>query len=478
MNYRMTCYLLGALLTIESALLLLPTAVSVYYGEDVLPFLYTILIVLAVSIPLILLKPKNTRIAAKEGFVVSSLSWIFMSLFGALPFVFSGAIPHYIDALFETVSGFTTTGASILTAVEGLPKGILFWRSFTHWVGGMGVLMLMLAILPSNSRAIHLMRAEVPGPTKDKLVPQMKQTAKILYLIYIVLSAVQVVVLLCTGMPLYDSVVSTFATAGTGGFAVLNSSIAGYANPAAEWVIAIFMMLFGINFNLFHLILLKKAKDAFKSEELRIYLLICAVSVGLIMANIWHMYDGFMDVLRVSFFNVTSIMSTTGFAVTDYNQWPMFSKVILMFLMFTGACAGSTAGGFKISRLILVIKNAKRELKHLLHPRSVNVVRMDKAPVPEETVKAAGNYAVMYLVLFIVSVLLVAIDGFAFEDTFSGVLTCFNNVGPGIGMVGPSGNFSEFSVFSKIVLSVDMLLGRLEILPILVTFSPSTWTKR
>ena len=477
MNYRMTAYLFGVLLTIESALLLIPTVVSAIYGESVLPFLYTVLIVVAVAIPLVLLKPKNTRIGAKEGFSVSALAWIFMSAFGALPFVFSGAIPHYVDALFETVSGFTTTGASILTEVESLPKGILFWRSFTHWVGGMGVLMLMLAIMPMNTRSIHLMRAETPGPSKGKLVPRMKDTAKILYLIYMVLTAIQFVALLCTGMPVYDSLVNSFATAGTGGFSVLNNSIAGYNNPAAEWVIGIFMILFGVNFNMFYLILIKRAKEVFRNEELRTYLLIVLVGTGVIVANICHTYASLSDSIRESFFHVASVVSTSGFAVSDYNQWPMLSKMVLLFVMFTGACAGSTAGGFKISRVILLLKNARREIKHLLHPKSVNVVRMDKEPVAEETIKASNNYMTFYLLFFIVSLLLVAVDGFSFEDTFTGVLTCFNNVGPGLGMVGPAGNFSEFSIWSKLILSADMLLGRLEIFPLLIVFSPSTWTK-
>ncbi len=477
MNYRMTAYLIGVLMTIESVLLLISSVVSAIYGEDGRPFLYTVLIIVAISIPLLLQKPKNTRIGAKEGFSVSVLAWIFMSMFGALPFVFSGAIPHYVDALFETVSGFTTTGASILTEVESLPKGILFWRSFTHWVGGMGVLMLMLAIMPMNSRTIHLMRAEVPGPTKGKLVPRMKNTAKILYLIYIVLSITQFIALLCTGMPVYDSLVTTFGTAGTGGFSVLNNSIAGYNNPAAEWIIGIFMLLFGMNFNVFYLILIKRIKAVFRNEELRMYLLITVAAVGIIVANIYQMYDNFSDSIREGFFHVASIISTTGFSVSDYNVWPELSKMVLLFVMFTGACAGSTAGGFKISRLILVLKNVRREVKHQLHPKSVNVVRMDKEPVPEETVRAAGNYVPVYLMVLMVSLLLVSIDGFAFEDTFTSVLTCVSNVGPGFGMVGPAGNFSAFSVLSKLVLSVDMLLGRLEIFPLLIVFSPSTWIK-
>ena len=479
MNYRMTSYLLGMILTIESALLLLPTAIASLFGEDVTPFLYTILIVLAAAIPLTLLRPKNTRINAREGFVVVALAWILMSLFGALPYVFSGTIPHYVDAVFETISGFTTTGSTILTAIEGKPMSILFWRSFTHWVGGMGVLMLMLAILPMDPRSIHLMRAEVPGPTKGKLVPQLKSTAKILYAIYIALTLAEFIALLCTGLGWFDSLINAFATAGTGGFARLNNSIGGYHNAAAEWVIAVFMLLFGVNFNLYHLILIRRAKTAFKNEELRVYLLLCAVAVGIITANTIHLYSTFGETVRTAFFQVAALISTTGFSTTNHNDWPMLSKAILLLLTLVGACAGSTAGGLKLGRVMLLLKSARREFKHLLHPQSMNVVRMDKTPVAEETVKAANHYIIIFFTAFIVSMLLVSLDGaYGVEETFTGVLTCISNVGPGLGQIGPAGNFAGFSWFSKLVLSFDMLLGRLELIPMLILFSPSTWTKK
>lgn len=479
MNYRMLCYFFGLMLAIESALMLIPTGTAIIYSEDIMPFIYTIIILLAISLPAILLKPKNTRIYAKEGFICVAASWILLSLFGALPFVFSGSIPDFIDAFFETVSGFTTTGASILTEIESLPKGILLWRSFTHWVGGMGVLVFMLALFPSgDGQAIHLMRAEVPGPIKGKLVPKLKHTAMILYGIYIVLTAVQTICLLCTGMSFYDSAVNAFATAGTGGFSVKNQSILSYNNPAAEWIIAFFMLVFGVNFNLFYLILIKRAREVLKNEELRIYLIICLFATAAIAANTWDMFASAEECLRASFFQVTSIVSTTGFSTADFNLWPVFSKTIIAILMMIGACAGSTAGGLKVSRVIILIKSIFREIRHMLKPRSVNVVRVEGEVLPEENVRAAGNYLAIYIVLIITSVLLISFDGFSLETNFTAVLSCVNNIGPGLDTVGPMGNFSAFSAFSKIILSLDMLFGRLEIMPMLILFSPVAWKKR
>ena len=479
MNYRMIGYLLGVIMTIEAALLLAPTLVSAIYGESGVPFLITIAALLVIGLPLMLFKPKNTRIYAKEGFICVASSWILLSAFGALPFVLSGAIPHYVDAFFETVSGFTTTGASILSAVEGLPYSILFWRSFTHWIGGMGVLVFMLAILPStDGRAIHLLRAEVPGPTKGKLVPRLKQTALILYGIYVFLTLAETIALCIAGMPFFDALVSSFATTGTGGFALKNASIAGYNNPAAEWIIAIFMLLCGANFNLYYFLLIRRLRDIWKSEELRAYILICAASTVLIAINTYHMASGLGECVRGAFFQVSSIMSTTGFATVNYDLWPSFSKTLIVLLTMIGACAGSTAGGLKISRLLILVKNGVREFKHMLRPRSVNVTRLDGEPLSDETCRTASNYFVLYLGLIAITTLLVSLDGFDLTTNLTAVLACVNNVGPGLGAVGPVGNFDGYSILSKIILSFDMLFGRLEIMPMLILFSPTAWRKR
>ena len=478
MNYRMLGYLLGIIMLIEAALMILPLIVSLIYGESAMPFLLSIAIMLAISLPLTIFKPKDTRIYAKEGFVTAAGAWLLLSLFGALPFVFSGAIPHYIDAVFETVSGFTTTGASILTEVESLPRGILFWRSFTHWVGGMGVLVFMLAILPSdNGQAMHLLRAEVPGPTKDKIVPKMRQTALILYGIYMCLTLILTVLLLLTKMPLYDSLVNAFATAGTGGFSVKNASIGAYNNPAAEWIIAVFMIVFGVNFNMYYLLLIKRFKDVLKNEELRTYLVICAVATAIITANLMNSLADLGETVRVAFFQVSTIISTTGFATVNFDLWPALSKTVLLTLMILGSCAGSTAGGLKISRVIIVIKNMLRSIKQTIRPRSVNVVRMDKETVPNATLHATANYISIYFSLILLTTLLLSIDGFDLETNLSATLACINNIGPGFSVVGPTGNFSGFSYFSKILLSLDMLIGRLEFMPMLILFSPATWRK-
>ncbi|MBO7293597.1 MAG: TrkH family potassium uptake protein [Clostridia bacterium] len=479
MNVRMLGYLFGIVMTIEAALLLLPLATAAVYGESLLPFLYTMALLLGLAIPLILLRPRDRRFFAREGFLCAAGTWILLSLFGALPFLFSGAIPHYVDAVFETVSGFTTTGASILRRIEGLPRGILLWRSLTHWVGGMGVLVFMLAILPAdNSRAMYLLRAEVPGPTKGKIVPRLRESAKILYGIYLALTVLELLALLIAGLPFYDALVNSLATAGTGGFSVLNSSIAGYGSPAVEWVIAVFMFLFGINFNLYFFLLLGRVRDIWKSEEFRAYLVITVGATLVILFNTLSLYRGFGEALRTAFFQVTSVMSTTGFATVDFNAvFPTLSKTVLIALMIIGASAGSTAGGLKISRVIILVKNAFREVKHILRPRSVNVTRLDSEALPEETVRATSNYLTLYFGIFLLSALLISVDGHTVETTLTASLTCLNNVGPGLGAVGPAGSFADFSVFSKIVLSLEMLIGRLEIIPLLIFFSPSTWRR-
>ncbi len=477
MNRKMIFRLISIILLIEAVAMLIPGAIALYYGEDVVPFIATILLLVAVSLPGVIYKPKNTQLYAKDGFVLVTLSWILMSLFGCLPFIISRSIPNFADAFFETVSGFTTTGATILSEIQSLPKGILFWRSLTHWIGGMGVLMLMLAIVPSGSgSAIHLLRAEVPGPTKEKIVPKMRQTSLILYGIYVALTVLMVFALLLCGLPKYDSVVTAIATAGTGGFSVLNSSIAGYGNVAAEWVVSIFMFLFGVNFNIYFLILIGRVRDIFKSEELRVYsaLVFCAsalivIDIGM---NATMMFANIGDCIRASFFQVTSIMSTTGFCSVNFDLWPEFSKAIIFCLLFTGACAGSTAGGLKISRLIILFKCMLREIKHVIRPNSVNVVKVDKSCVKEETVKSAMNYFGIYSALTLLSFLLLSLSGFDIVTNLTSVITCINNVGPGLGeIVGPVGNFSAYSDLGKLLLSLDMLLGRLEIMPMLITVS-------
>ena len=472
-------YLLGCILLIEAILMALPLAVSLISHEDFMPFVYTIVILLVISLPCVILKPKNTQIYAREGFVCVSAAWILLAVFGALPFIFSGAITNPIDAFFETVSGFTTTGATILSAVEHLPRGILFWRSFTHWIGGMGVLVFMLAILPSaGGEAIHLMRAEVPGPTKGKLVPKMRQTALILYGIYIALTVLQIIILLLCKMPLYDAIVNSFATAGTGGFSVLNDSIAGYQSPAVEWVIGIFMLLFGINFNLFFFLLIGRIKDVFKSQELRAYLAVVSVSVLVILINTYHMFDSFGQGLRTVFFQVSSIITTTGFCTTEFNDWPVLSKTVIVMLMMIGACAGSTGGGLKISRIMILAKNIVREIKHMIRPRSVNVVRVDGEVIPDETLRSATGYLTVYIIVTILTMLIISIDNFSMETNLTAAISCVNNIGPALGEFGAFGNFAPYSNLSTFILSFAMLFGRLELVPMLVLFSPYAWKKR
>lgn len=481
MNYRMIRYLLGIILLIEAVLLLLPASVALVYGESVVPFLVTIAMLLIISVPAVILKPKNRRIFAKDGFVVVASAWILMSAFGALPFFLGGSIPNFVDAFFETVSGFTTTGATILTDIEALPKGILFWRSFTHWVGGMGVLVFMMAILPSSGggQNMHLMRAEVPGPTKGKLVPKMRQTALILYGIYMALTLAEFVALLLCGMPVYDSLVNSFATAGTGGFSVLNNSIGGYNNAAAEWVITVFMFVFGVNFNLYYFVIIGRARELFKNEEFRTYSAICLASTVAIVANTFGSVERVGDCVRDAVFQVVSIISTSGFATVNYEvEWPEFSKAVLILLTLTGACAGSTAGGLKLSRVIIVFKGILCQLKQILRPHSVNVVRLDGEAVPDETVRSATGYISIYLVLIVFTTLLVSLDGFDFTTNITAAITCINNVGPGLGAVGPAGNFAGYSNFSTVLLSLIMLIGRLEIMPMLIFFSPLAWKKR
>ena len=479
MNYGMIRYILGKMLMIEGVLLLLPALVSLIYGEK---SGFAFLIVAALLLVLFLAmgkKPKDTMIYAKEGFVIVALAWILWSAFGALPFVISGAIPSYIDAFFETVSGFTTTGSTILTDIEALPRGMNFWRCQTHWIGGMGVLVFVMAIVPlSGKGSMFLMRAEVPGPTCDKLVPKTQSTAKLLYGMYILLSAVQVVFLLFGGMDLYEAVIHTFSTAGTGGFSNMNASIAAFDSAYIDGVITVFMLLFGINFNLYYFLLLKNFVTVFKNEELRAYLGIVAASIALITINIVHLYETQLKAFRYAAFQVASVITTTGFVTADFNLWPEFSKTILLLIMVIGACAGSTGGGMKVSRILILAKTIGKEIRQILHPKSVNVVKLDGKRVNGESIHGVYVYVICYIVILAASVLLITVDNFDFTTNFTAVLTTMSNVGPGLNKVGPVENFSIFSGFSKLVLSMDMLVGRLEILPILMLLAPQTWRKK
>ena len=480
MNRRMIFYVIGQIINIEAALLLLPAAVSLYYKEECLTaFLITAGIALTVGLILTLTsRPGNHLIYAKDGFVIVTLAWLAMSVIGALPFVISGEMPNYIDAFFETVSGFTTTGASVLTDVEKMSQGLLFWRSFTHWIGGMGVLVFVMAIIPNISdRSIHIIRAEMPGPIVGNLVPKLKNTAKILYLIYIVMTVLEVVFLLCGGMPLYDSVVHAFGTAGTGGFGIKASSIAGYS-PYLQWVIAIFMLLFGINFNIYYLVLIRRFRSVFRSTEMWSYIGLVVLSVAAITVNIYPVSQSFSEALRLSAFQVSSVITTTGYATADFNLWPEMSKGILLFLMFIGGCAGSTAGGLKVSRVVILLKMIRRELNRMLHPRSVSVVKFEGKQVDEATLNSVSIYFVLYIICFCVIFFVLCFEPFDFATNFSATAACFNNVGPGFGAVGPAASYQGYSALSKTVLSIAMLLGRLEIFPLLLAFSPSTWAKK
>lgn len=484
MNYRMVSYIIGQIVRVEGILMIPSLVVSVIYGESAFAaFLIPIVLSVAAGTLLTIKKPSNPDIFAKEGFVTVGLSWIIMSLIGALPFVIDGCIPSFVDAFFETVSGFTTTGASILTEIESLGRGMLFWRSFTHFVGGMGVLVFVLAILPqADTRSVklmHVMRAEVPGPKVGKLVSKIGHTARIMYGIYIGLTVIEMILLLAGGMPVYDSIVNSFATAGTGGFAIKNASIAAYDSAYIDYVIGIFMFLFGVNFNLYYLILIGHVGEALRSEELRWYLIITGVSTALIAADIYEIFGTVGESVRYAFFQVTSVMSTTGFATSDYNAWPALSKVILALLMFCGACVGSTTGGIKVGRIILLVKSGLREVKYMLHPRAVVAVRSEGKPVERDVLRGANSYMIVYIMLFTVSLFLVEmVEECDLVTGFTAVSACLNNVGPGLGEVGPAGNFSALTPFTKILLSVDMLAGRLEIFPLLMLFAPSTWRGR
>ena len=481
MNFRMVLKIIGTAIKYEAILLLLPLFVALYYKQsDVYAFLITALITFPIGLLLSKIKINKKEMYAKEGFLIVGISWIIISFVGGLPFVISGAIPSIIDSFFETVSGFTTTGATILTEIESLPKGILFWRSLTHWIGGMGFLIFILALIPSlGSNTIHLLKAESAGPSPSKIVPKMKETAKILYLIYFALTILEIVLLMFAGLSFYDAIIHALGTAGTGGFSNKNASVAAFNNPAAEWIITIFMLLFGVNFALYFYVIKGKIKEALMGEELRFYILTVISATVLITINIldinsWNIGES----IRQSAFQVSSIMTTTGYATTDFNLWPTFSKIILLVLMFFGGMAGSTAGGVKNIRILILAKTVRREINKILHPKRVKCVKIDGRVVSEEVTSSVALYIVAYAMITLVAMLIVSIDGFDFTTTTTSVLTTMNNVGPGFEMVGPVGNFSAFSGLSKIVLSLCMLIGRLEIYPILIMFSSSLWKRK
>lgn len=476
MNRAIIRFILGSVLKIEAVLMLLPCIVALCYKEqEGLSFLLVAFLSGILGIILTISKPNNHVFYLKEGCIITSLSWILLSIVGAVPFVLTGEIPSFTNALFETISGFTTTGASILSDVETLSYTSLFWRSFTHWIGGMGVLVFLMAIIPlSGGSNIHLMKAESPGPSVGKLVPKMKHTARLLYLIYFGLTIIEIILLLTGGMPLFDSLTTTFGTVGTGGFGVKNSSIAGYS-PYLQWVITIFMILSGINFNAYYLIIFKQFKKAFTMEEVHAYIGIIVAATGIIFVELARTSMNMADALRHAAFQVGSIITTTGFATTDFNEWTQASRTILVLLMFIGACAGSTGGGIKVSRFITVFKTVGKEINSYIHPKSIKKIKMDGKPIEHEVMRATNVYFVTFLSLFILSVFLISLEEKDLITNFTAVAATINNIGPGLEMVGPTQNFAHFSPFSKYVLMFDMLAGRLELFPILLLFVPTIW---
>ena len=481
MNHAMVCYLVGWMLSVEGGILLLPMLTAVIYQEPIaFAYLAVSALCLVFSCLFTRCKPENTRFYAREGFVTVSLCWIVLALTGALPFWLSGEIPSYVDALFESISGFTTTGATILGDVEALSHASLLWRSLTHWVGGMGVLVFVMAILPmgGDGHGMHMLRAEMPGPAVGKLVSRMSDTAKILYGIYLVMTVIEIVLLLAGGMPLFDACIHSFGSAGTGGFSSRNLSVGAYNIPYFEIVIGIFMLLFGINFNLYYFLLVRRFRDVFRSEELWAYVLIVATAVAAITLDIVHMYESVGTSLRHAFFQVSSIITTTGYATVDFNTWPTFSKAILVALMFIGGCAGSTAGGIKVARVVILQKVSVSEMRRMLHPNAVPAIQFEGKPLNERSIRGVHLFLAVYLMVFVASCLLVSLEQLDLVTTFTAVAACINNVGPGLEIVGPMGNFSSFSPWSKLLLSFDMLVGRLEIFPMLLLFAPSIWKRR
>ncbi|MBQ4426440.1 MAG: TrkH family potassium uptake protein [Oscillospiraceae bacterium] len=476
MNRRMIFYILGVVLLIEAALMVIPVAAGlIYHEKSVVWFLVAMAVSLVCGALLRLLKPKDTVFYLKEGCIATAMSWLCMSLIGALPFTLSGQIPSYVDALFETVSGFTTTGASILTDVEALDRCMLLWRSFTHWIGGMGILVFLLAIISmSGGSNMNLMRAESPGPSVGKLVPKVRRTASILYRIYIALTAIMFVILVIFRMPVFDALCTAFGTAGTGGFGIKADSMASYS-PSLQWIITIFMILFGVNFNFYYFLLFKKWRQALKMEEVRWYFIIILFAVTMITGNILRLGGGAVKSIRDAAFQVASIITTTGFATVDFDLWPNFSRTLLVIIMFIGACAGSTGGGIKVSRFIAVVKAVGNELYFYVHPKSVRQTRLEGKTLDSDTMRSISGYFILFLLVFVASVCLVSLDNRDLTTNFTAVAATLNNIGPGLNLVGPTQNFSLFSDFSKFVLMFDMLAGRLELYPMILLFYPAVW---
>lgn len=481
MNNRMVFYVLGRIVFSIGAVMLLPLTCAVIYGESLLPFLVPLGLCLLLGFLLSFKKPQDTKLSARDGFVSVGLAWIVISLFGCLPYVISGAIPNFIDAFFEAVSGFSTTGATVIADIEAQDKSVLLWRCFTQWLGGMGVLVFLLAILPKSdnksSRYMHLMKAEVPGPTVDKLVARISDTARVLYGIYILLTAIEFILLLFGEMNAFEALSHAISTAGTGGFGVKNDSFASYS-AYSQYVVSVFMLLFGVNLSLFFLFVTGNILRVLKSEELWVYIGIVGLSTVAIAITIFSSTSGVEEAFRTSLFQVAAIISTTGFVSADFEQWSGFAGLVFLLLMFCGGCAGSTAGGMKVSRLLLLFKNGKRQVKYIQHPRSVLSVKLDGKTVDHETIRGTTSYVIMLVAIFIVSALVViAIEGCDLVTGISSVATCLNNVGPGLGEVGPTDNFLFLNPITKLILCFDMLAGRLELFPILILFSPSTWKK-
>ena len=478
MNFRIIAYIVGWVCNFQAIFMVLPCITALVYQEhEFFAFLISMILCLIVGIPLTARKPKNKVFYTKDGCVAVALSWLALCIFGSVPFVLSGSIPHPIDAFFETVSGFTTTGSSILTDVEVLPHCVLMWRSFTHWIGGMGVLVFLLSLLPlAGGYHMNLMKAESPGPSVSKLVPKVQQTAKILYSIYIGLTLIQIVLLLIGNIPLFDTLCIAFGTAGTGGFGIKNDSMGSYSTYC-QIVTTVFMILFGVNFSAYYLILTKKIRQALKFEEVRYYLGIIAAAILVIGLNTMHLFQNLGVSIQQAAFQVGSIITTTGFSSADFNQWPALSKTILVLLMFVGACAGSTGGGIKVSRILILCKAAKKEFQLYLHPNAVKKIKMDQKTITHDILRSTNIYLTLYLLIFAVSVLLISLDNFDMTTNFTAVTATLNNIGPGLEIVGPMGNFSSFSYFSKCVLIFDMLAGRLEIFPLLLLFFKGTWKK-
>ena len=479
MNKTLVFHYLSRITLVGSTLFLLPAGVSMIYSEyhSALSFVIVAVIMAVLSLPMAIIKPKSSQMYAREGLSIAALLWIIYPIFGALPFYISGEIPDFFDAVFESISGFTTTGSTILTDIEALSKGMLFWRSFTHWVGGMGVLVLAIAILPSSNGTMYLMKAECAGPQVGKVVPKGKNSAAYLYAIYAALTVITVILLLFGGMPVFDSICHAMGIAGTGGFGIKNDGIAFYDSAYIEGVVTVTMILFGVNFSLYYFMLVRRFREVRKNTEVKVYFAIIAAATLLIMLNTFSIYDSIGKTFRYAVFQVASIITSTGFATYDYNNWPMFSQTLIVILMYIGACAGSTGGGFKVQRFVIMFKSAVKYLKKLVHPNSVNIVKTDDKTIDVDTVHGVQNYLIIYIGFVFISLILISFNDADFGTSFTAVSTCINNIGPGINRVGPMENFEFFSSFSKMVLSGDMLLGRLECLPLIILLSPSGWRK-